>query len=489
MSCCSKQNHGPGYSSPLDAFKNGPNEQWLYVTCVKSNKSCPDYLATVDVDPQSKTYSQIIDRTFMSNIGDELHHSGWNACSSCYNDHSKNRNKLILPCLRSNRIYVLNVDGPRTELYKTIEPEELFRLNLSGPHTSHCLPSGDVMISCMGDRNGQNQGSFLLLNSNFEPYACWNQQTTVQYGYDFWYQPRLNILISTEWTAPNIFRPGFFAGNLSEPNWIDNHYGHSIHLWEFNSGKLLKSIDLRSNGRDACMPLEIRFLHSPESPIGFVGCAYSSNVFRFRYDESNEENPLKIDEVICLKPKKVSGFSGGDYLPALITDIIISMDDQFLFISAWAFGEIRQYTGLQDDHLRMVNRIRLGGMLISSPKIKIINDDEPFDDEQSSKNIHSEVCGRKIRGGAQMLQLSLDGRRLYCTNSLFSSWDLEFYPDMFHNGSQLIKINVNDEKLANGNTLELDDKFIVDFGDEPNGPALAHEMRYPHGDCTSDIWI
>ena len=75
MSCCSKQNHGPGYSSPLDAFKNGPNEQWLYVTCVKSNKTCPDYLATVDVDPQSKTYSQIIDRTFMSNIGDELHHS------------------------------------------------------------------------------------------------------------------------------------------------------------------------------------------------------------------------------------------------------------------------------------------------------------------------------------------------------------------------------------------------------------------------------
>ena len=25
-------------------------------------------------------------------------------------------------------------------------------------------------------------------------------------------------------------------------------------------------------------------------------------------------------------------------------------------------------------------------------------------------------------------------------------------------------------------------------GKEPNGPVLAHEIRYPGGDCTSDIW-
>ena len=52
----SSNNHGPGYSSPLDAFKNGPHERWLYVTCVKPDESCPDYLATVDVDENSNTY-------------------------------------------------------------------------------------------------------------------------------------------------------------------------------------------------------------------------------------------------------------------------------------------------------------------------------------------------------------------------------------------------------------------------------------------------
>ncbi len=29
-----------------------------------------------------------------------------------------------------------------------------------------------------------------------------------------------------------------------------------------------------------------------------------------------------------------------------------------------------------------------------------------------------------------MIQLSLDGKRLYVTNSLYSPWDKQFYPDL-----------------------------------------------------------
>ena len=29
----------------------------------------------------------------------------------------------------------------------------------------------------------------------------------------------------------------------------------------------------------------------------------------------------------------------------------------------------------------------------------------------------------------------------------------------------------------------------MDFGKEPDGPVLAHEVRYPGGDCTSDIFL
>jgi len=44
----------------------------------------------------------------MPHVNDELHHSGWNACSSCYTDASKSRSRLILPCLESSRVYVID---------------------------------------------------------------------------------------------------------------------------------------------------------------------------------------------------------------------------------------------------------------------------------------------------------------------------------------------------------------------------------------------
>ena len=49
----------------------------------------------------------------------------------------------------------------------------------------------------------------------------------------------------------------------------------------------------------------------------------------------------------------------------------------------------------------------------------------------------------------------------------------------------MFQIDVNTESGG----LSVNRNFAVDFGLEPEGPALAHEMRYPGGDCTSDIWI
>jgi methanethiol oxidase len=53
-------------------------EKLIYVTCIYNNTGTnrPDYLATIDVDPESETYSQVIHRLEMPNIGDELHHFG-----------------------------------------------------------------------------------------------------------------------------------------------------------------------------------------------------------------------------------------------------------------------------------------------------------------------------------------------------------------------------------------------------------------------------
>src|SRR5713226_10146167 len=66
---------GPGYASPEEAMKAEP-EKVLYTIALYTGSGIeePDYLATVDVDPNSRTYSQVIHRTPMPHVGDELHH-------------------------------------------------------------------------------------------------------------------------------------------------------------------------------------------------------------------------------------------------------------------------------------------------------------------------------------------------------------------------------------------------------------------------------
>jgi selenium-binding protein 1 len=124
---------------------------------------------------------------------------------------------------------------------------------------------------------------------------------------------------------------------------------------------------------------------------------------------------------------------------------------------------LRQYDISDPHNPKFVGQVWLGGLLGRAPKAN----------------------GKKISGAPQMIQLSLDGKRLYVTTSLFSTWDNQFYPDMKTNGGCMIQVDCD---TKNGG-LSINRDFYVDFKNEPNGPARAHEMRYPGGDCTSDIWI
>ena len=72
-----------------------------------------------------------------------------------------------------------------------------------------------------------------------------------------------------------------------------------------------------------------------------------------------------------------------------------------------------------------------------------------------------------------MVEISRDGRRVYATNSLYSSWDDVFYPGL---SGWMIKINANPD-----GGMELDPDFFIDFG-----AARAHPLRLEGGDASSD---
>ncbi len=431
-----------------------PREQELFVTALRVgiNPGKPDYLATVDVDPKSSTYSQVVSRVMMPNVGDELHHFGWNACSSCHGDASKSRRYLIVPGLRSGRIHIIDALDPKAlKLHKVIEPQTIVaKTNLSAPHTVHCLPDGQIMLSMLGNGDGDTPGGFLLLDDKFDVVGRWEgTDSPVEFNYDFWYQPRHDVMVSSQWAAPNTFRGGFDLKDVE-----GGKYGHSLCFWDWSKKKLLKTVDL---GKQGMIPLEVRFHHQPDSTHGFVGAALSSTMWHW----FSKDGQWEVEKVIDVPSIEAAGWPFP--VPGLITDLLVSMDDRYLYFSNWLHGDLRQYDVRNPSQPKLVGQLWLGGVLGKSGKFR----------------------GQDFVGGPQMLQLSLDGKRLYVTNSLFSSWDNQFYPAIANKGSSLKQIDCDTESGG----MKLNENFYVDFGAEPGGPARAHEMRFPGGDCTSDIWI
>jgi 56kDa selenium binding protein (SBP56) len=130
------------------------------------------------------------------------------------------------------------------------------------------------------------------------------------------------------------------------------------------------------------VPLEVRWLHDPEADQGFVGATLSSAIWRF----SGADGSFSAEPVITTEPVEVDGFPFP--APALITDLLVSMDDRFLYFTTWLHGELRQYDVSDPAHPRLTGQLQLGGLLG-----KASNSD------------------RDLSGGPQMIQLSLLARR------------------------------------------------------------------------------
>jgi selenium-binding protein 1 len=430
------------HASPAEALK-APPEEFLYLACLHEGTGveAPDFIAVVDAETGA-----IVHETPMPNVGDELHHFGWNRCSSAC--HGPDRSHLVVPGFRSSRIHILNVadDPRRPRIEHVIEPDELVdKTGYTRPHTVHCMPGGNVVISMLGDREGNGAGGFAVLDAaTFELKGRWeNGGERPSLNYDFWYQPRKNTLVSSEFGDPHAYEPGFNPADVEA-----GRYGRRIHFWNLEERRLESSLDLGDAG---LVPLELRWLHDPDAESGFVGATLSSTIMRF----ARENGGWAAEQVIGVEAVPQEGWPFP--VPGLITDIVLSMDDRFLYLSNWLHGDLRQYDVSDPTLPRLTGRLQLGGVL-----------GRPLDGD------------RELNGGPQMIQLSLDGRRLYVSNSLYSTWDNQFYPEL---RSWLLRIDCGPD-----GGMEIDPDFFVDLHDRPGGPARAHEVRLQGGDCTTEIF-
>ncbi|QDO25415.1 selenium-binding protein [Streptomyces sp. S1A1-8] len=454
------------YRTPADAVA-APPEKLAYVVGFDPAAQRADALFTVGTDPESPEYGRVISHAELPGLGNELHHFGWNACSSALahaGHHHAARRYLIIPGLRSSRLHIFDTgpDPARPRLVKVVESKELAdKAEYSRPHTLHCGPDG-VFLSCLGGADGADGpgGVALLDHESFEVLRAWESDRGPQrFAYDLWWHLRQNIAVTSEWGTPSMYEDGLVPELL-----LDRQYGHSLHFWELDSGRHLQRVDL---GDENQMVLELRPAHDPEATWGFAHAVVnvedlSASVWLW----NREGEDFVVRKVITISaepaqaedlPPALQPFGA---VPPLITDIDLSVDDQWLYVSTWGTGDLHQYDVSDPFHPRQTASVRLGGI--------------------ASRQSHPAEPDTPLTGGAQMVELSRDGRRVYLTNSLYSAWDAQFYPAGID--PWMVKL---DADTSHGG-LSVDSRFY------PHGPDFlglrVHQTRLQGGDASSDSY-
>jgi selenium-binding protein 1 len=364
---------------------------------------------------------------------------------------------LILPGLRSSRIYIVDTQpDPRSpRLVRVIEPEVIAsRTGYSRPHTVHCGPDG-IYISALGNPEGEGPGGiFVIDHYTFEVLGRWEVDRGPQFlAYDFWWHLGYDVMITSEWGTPRMVEQGVDVEAL-----LNGRYGHRLHIWDLRRRRHVQSLDL---GAEHQMVLELRPAHDPTKAYGFAGVVLSlkdlsASVWLW-HRENGTWSVRKVIEIPAEPadpnrlPPILKDFRA---VPPLVTDINLSLDDRFLYVSCWGTGELRQYDVSDPFHPRLTGVVRLGGIVSRAP--------------------HPKDPARPLNGGPQMVEISRDGRRVYVTNSLYIPWDPIFYPDGIR--GWLAKLDAGPD-----GGLTVDSTFFIEFGD-----YRPHQVRLEGGDASSD---
>jgi selenium-binding protein 1 len=452
----------PSFYPSARLAAKAPKEKLAYVASFDPTRKRPDAIAVVDVEAGSATFGKIVGEVKMPNAGDELHHFGWNACSSCLcpnNPHPHvERRYLIVPGLRSSRIHVIDTkpDPKKPKIVKVIEPSEVAeRSGYSRPHTVHCGPDG-IYLAALGNPQGDGPGGVMIMDhESFDVLGRWEVDRGPQeLAYDAWWHLGYDTMVTSEWGTPNTFEEGLIPEIL-----LGAKYGRQLHFWDLNKRRHEQAIDV---GKDYQLIFELRPAHDPTKPYGFVNTVVSlkdlSSSIWVWHREGTKWQLTKVIDIPAEPataeqlPPMLQGFKA---CPPLVTDIDLSLDDKWLYVSCWGTGELRQYDVSDPFRPKHTGTVKIGGIVKRSPHPKT----------------------KALNGGPQMVEISRDGKRVYFTNSLYGAIDPQFYPDGVN--GWMVKVDV-----ADGGGMKLDPNFFIDW---PDG-YRPHQVRLEGGDASSDSY-
>ena len=374
-----------------------------------------DKLVTIDVNPASKRYGQVIDSISLPGRG-EVHHMGF----------TDDRRYLWGGRLDDNKIFVFDlVDPEKPKLIRTID-DFATKTGFVGPHTFYALP-GRMLVQGLSNTKDHGGATGLVLYNNqgevVKTYPMPVGQvagmsgTGDGYGYDIGINPGKNVMLTSSFTGWNKYMMDL--GKLVKDAEAMKYFGNTMVLWD------VKAMTPKQAFSVPGAPLEIRWSLKEGDNWAVTATALTSKLWLVKQDAKGE-----------WQAKDVGTIGDPSKIP-LPVDISITADGKGLWVNTFMDGTTRYFD-------------------MTNP--------------EAPKETYSKVTGKQVN----MVSQSWDGKRVYITSSLLANWDKKGADDeqvlrIFDwNGKELVqKLEVDFYKLNLGRAHHMK------FSARPSGKPLA----------------
>jgi methanethiol oxidase len=292
-------------------------EKYLYVFCVDADARDNDFVAVIDVDPDSTRYGTILHTLDLGTKGNETHHWGY----------TDDRTRIWAGGLFSSRIWILDVasDPSRPRVEKVIEDIPQVS-GLSGPHTYYALP-GRMLISFLGSGSGGLPAGMAEFTNDGKFIRRIDQPEKAPYGYDVAIKPGLNRMVSSSFTPLRNYHKPLAQMDLKD-------FGSELVVWDFKDRRPLQV------GKAGLAPLEVRWSLKPENHYGFTNCALDNSIWLFKENGTGQYEFKKVADT-----------------GALPADLRQSPDDKYLYVSCFGDNTIQQWDVSDPEQPRLFSTV------------------------------------------------------------------------------------------------------------------------------------
>ena len=300
---------------------------------------------------------------------------------------------------------------------------------------------------------------FLMDHETFDVLGRWEiDRGPQELAYDFWWHLGHDTMVTSEWGTPDMFENGLVPEVL-----LGGKYGHRLHFWD------LRKRQARAGDRprpEHQLVFELRPAHDPTKAYGFVGVV------------DQPEGPLLLDLDLVprrrrswavkkiieipaepadpeLLPPVLKGFKA---VPPLVTDIDLSMDDRFLYVSCWGTGDMQQYDVSDPFRPKLTGTVRIGGIVARAA--------HPSRPGQAAQRRAADGRDQPRRPAGLLHQLALrrHGPRSSTPRGSTAGW--------------------SSSTSSPDGGIAFDPNFFLDW---PQGHR-PHQVRLEGGDCSSDSY-